>query len=114
MNAVDVDADTAFVSAMYNGHARVVEFFLDKGFLVQETAYSSLRKKGGSYSSPPKASLLHVVVHRAPMETVQLLLDHGADPRAKDDNDAMPFHSACSGGRIEVIALLSNVSSPAE
>ena len=53
---------------------------------------------------------LHVAVQHP--DAVRLLLEHGADPHARDEGDnALPLHFAAGGGPIESVRLLLDAGS---
>uniref|UniRef100_A0A671KRW8 Poly [ADP-ribose] polymerase n=1 Tax=Sinocyclocheilus anshuiensis TaxID=1608454 RepID=A0A671KRW8_9TELE len=53
-----------------------------------------------------KSTPLHLAAGYNRVQTVQLLLQHGADVHAKDKGDLVPLHNACSYGHYEVAELL--------
>jgi len=52
------------------------------------------------------STLLHYAVSDGYTPMVELLLDCGADPNAKDDRDFTPLHRAADGGRMHTAELL--------
>jgi ankyrin repeat protein/catechol 2,3-dioxygenase-like lactoylglutathione lyase family enzyme len=53
---------------------------------------------------------LHLAVHHP--EAVRLLLEHGADPNARDEGDnALPIHFAAGGGPLESVRVLLDAGS---
>ncbi|KAI0095585.1 hypothetical protein F4814DRAFT_457575 [Daldinia grandis] len=49
---------------------------------------------------------LHMAARRGPVDTVDLLLSHGADVNQKGLYDATPLHLACKYGQLEIVARL--------
>jgi len=49
---------------------------------------------------------LHVASRRRRVDVVQLLLEHGADVDARDDDERSPLHLASDGGHVEVVRVL--------
>lgn len=53
---------------------------------------------------------LHVAVHHP--DAVRLLIEHGADPNARDEGDnALPIHFAAGGGALESVRILLDAGS---
>ena len=53
-------------------------------------------------------TLVDFFPHAKPVETMRLLLEHGADPNTRDDSDSTPLHRASSLGWLEIARLLLN------
>lgn len=87
----------AFFNASASGDvATLREFLARQPDLVHE-------RHGGT-------TALHVAVHHP--DAVRLLLEHGADPHARDEGDnALPLHFAAGGGPIESVRLLLDAGS---
>ena len=45
---------------------------------------------------------------------VKLLLEHGADMHARDEDNATPLHLACSRGRLDIARVLLEYDAKAE
>ncbi|RHZ48792.1 uncharacterized protein CDV56_104994 [Aspergillus thermomutatus] len=109
--AVDHRGIPVLAQAVFNGNPQIVRFFLETtGVAVNKRLPSERWYKNSSIYCPLGGSLLHVAAYGAPLETIQLLLANGADSLAQDDNHALPFHSACQAGRIDVVELLWSLS----
>jgi len=84
--------------------AAVVEGDLDKVCSILQTTPAQVdinqRKEGGM-------TALHYAVDRGHIEVVKLLLEHGADKLAKDDDDQTPLMIAQICEHAEIEALLS-------
>jgi hypothetical protein len=68
------------------------------GDAVSQRLPSERWYNNSSIYCPLGGSLLRIVAYGAPLETIQLLLENGADTFAEDNNNALPFHSACQAG----------------
>ncbi|PWY65669.1 ankyrin [Aspergillus sclerotioniger CBS 115572] len=107
MEALSPMGDTLLYVAVQNGNPQVVRSFQQMSDRINERLVNF---GSGDMYQPVGGSLLHVAAYQAPLETVELLLANGADPSARDDNDALPFHSACKAGCLEVVKLLWTIS----
>jgi ankyrin repeat protein len=107
VQVVDHLGISVLAQAVINGNPHIVRFFLEKtGDTVNQRLPSERWYRNSSIYCPLGGSLLHIAAYGAPLETIQLLLEYGADPLAEDNSNALPFHSACQAGRIDVVELL--------
>jgi hypothetical protein len=107
VQVVDHLGISVLAQAVINGNPQIVHFFLEKtGDAVNQRLPSERCYNNSSIYCPLGGSLLHIAAYGAPLETIQLLLEYGADPLAEDNSNALPFHSACQAGRIDVVELL--------
>jgi ankyrin repeat protein/uncharacterized glyoxalase superfamily protein PhnB len=89
------NASIEFVDACRNGDLSVVQ-----QFLAVDSTLPRLRDTHGS-------TALHAAAARGHRDVVRLLLQHGADPNARDVGDnATPLHFAAGAGHIDVVRLL--------
>jgi hypothetical protein len=68
------------------------------GDAVSQRLPSERWYNNSSIYCPRGGSLLRIAAYGAPLETIQLLLENGADTFAEGNNNALPFHSACQAG----------------
>jgi ankyrin repeat protein len=95
VNSFSTDGYMPLGLAAYFGHADVVEFLLAAGADPNE------HTRNETLATP-----LHSAVARGDMKSVQLLLEHGADVNATQQNGFTPLHSAALNGDREIINLL--------
>jgi uncharacterized protein len=95
VNARAADGFQPLGLACFFGHTALAEFLLERGAEV----------------SAPSSNLLNVQpIHSAAagqhLEIVRLLLDHGADPNARQADGYTPLHSAAQNGQAAMVRLL--------
>jgi ankyrin repeat protein len=81
--------------AAFFGHPEIVLFLLDHGAQVGLAARNSQR-----------VTALHGAVARRDVDIVKLLLEHGADPNARQERGFVPLHEAAAGGKEAIVHLL--------
>jgi ankyrin repeat protein len=70
-------------------------------FLIFEHS-QDLNARGFFFNQTP----LHTALHGGHADIALLLLEHGADAKAKDDEERTPLHLASQGGHVEVVRVL--------
>lgn len=97
-HGAEVNAVTRFGTplriAARGNHVGVVELLLESG--------ADPNIAGGEYSNTP----LHDAAERGAMEAARLLIEHGADAKARNKLGHPPIHLAARKGRDEMVALL--------
>ncbi|EDQ84314.1 uncharacterized protein MONBRDRAFT_30380 [Monosiga brevicollis MX1] len=115
--AKDNRGDTPLHKACRNGHVKVVEMLLKHG--------ADAKAKNNVSTVPPSFPLYPpMTVHLYPMmmlmmmmlylyvmlmhhpTVVEMLLQHGADAKAKDNRGDTPLHKACRNGHVKVVEML--------
>lgn len=81
--------------AIFFGHPEIARLLIDRGADV-----------GAAASNPQRVAPVHAAAAVCDRETMQLLLDRGADPNARQQSDVTPLHGAASRGDIEMAKLL--------
>jgi hypothetical protein len=81
--------------AAFFGHREIVQFLLEHGADVHLAARNAQR-----------VTALHAAVARRDVETVRMLLKHGADPNARQEKGFMPLHEAAANGEEAIARLL--------
>lgn len=103
------------IGATANGHADVVRRMLARGVSVDITAADmNLRsndKKRNSIFEPTDTPLLRAVKSSADLETVRVLLEHGADTTISDSHGKTARIIAVTRERKDIVELLDSVIS---
>lgn len=81
--------------AAYFGQAAAVERLLDAGADVHAAA-----------RNPMQVQAIHAAVSGRHLEALRLLLDHGADPNARQQSGYTPLMGAAGSGRDDMVDLL--------
>jgi ankyrin repeat protein len=81
--------------AAFFGHAEIVRLLLTRGADVNLAAQNSTR-----------VTALHGSVTRGAVDIVQVLLEHGANPNARQEGGFAPLHSAAAAGHEGIVRLL--------
>jgi ankyrin repeat protein len=81
--------------ATFFGHREVVDFLLEHGADVHLAAQNAQR-----------VTALHAAVARRNLEIVQMLLQRGADPNARQEKGFAPLHEAAANGEEAIAHLL--------
>ena len=95
VNAVTVDGFQPLGLACFFGQAQVAAMLLDRGARVNSVSRNRLR-----------VMPLHSAVARQDVKIARLLLEHGADPNARQADDFTPLHGAAQNGQVEMVKLL--------
>jgi len=114
--------------ASYGGHLDIGKLLLDRGADVNahddfnwtplliaawagQLAYARMLLENGAMTNIPDSTATPLVLHMASqhgyVEFVRLLLEHGADLRARDAFGRTPPEIASSFGKLEIVELLS-------
>jgi ankyrin repeat protein len=81
--------------AAFFGHHTIVEFLLKNGADVRLAARNA-----------QKVTALHGAVARRDLQIVNMLLEAGADPNARQERGFAPLHDAAANGSIPLVELL--------
>lgn len=81
--------------AAFFGHRAIVEFLLKNGADVRLSARNT-----------QKVTALHGAVARRDVEIVEMLLEAGADPNARQERGFAPLHDAAANGSAALVELL--------
>ena len=81
--------------AIFFGHGALARWLIEQGADVNAAADNAQR-----------VSALHAAAAVRDRETMKLLLERGADPNARQQNEYTPLHGAASRGDIEMAKLL--------
>ena len=81
--------------AIFFGHGALARWLIEQGADVNAAA-----------DNPQRVAPLHAAAAVRDRETMRELLERGADPNAKQQNDYTPLHGAASRGDIEMAKLL--------
>ena len=119
------DGITALHEAAYMGFTEVIECLLEHGAEIharaddgwtplhyacegknKEEAIRALINKGADFVSAIGISPLHILAYDGSDDLVNLLLDHGADVKARDNNGVTALHQAAWAGHVSTIELL--------
>ena len=95
VNAFAPDGFYPLGLAAYFGHRAIVEFLLKSGADVSLLARNA-----------QKVTALHAGASRGAAEIVNILLEAGAEPNAKQERGFVPLHSAAANGNATVVELL--------
>jgi uncharacterized protein len=95
VNTFSEDGFTPLGLAAFFGHLEIVRYLLSINADVNIRANNNFR-----------VMPLHSAVASKNYEIVKLLLEYGADPNAKQQQDITPIHQAADNGDLEMIKLL--------
>jgi ankyrin repeat protein len=95
LNTYSPDGFTPLGFASYFGRTDIVEFLIEKGADPNIPA-----------ANPFRVAPIHSSVASNNFEITKLLLDNGANPNAKQQNNITPLHSAAHLGNSEITKLL--------
>jgi ankyrin repeat protein len=95
VDARSVDGFTGLHLAAYFGQPVAIEFLLGHGADVHAVA-----------ENPMRVMPLHSAVSAGPIESVRLLLEHGAPVNARQHAGYVPLHAAAQNGDLETLELL--------
>ena len=94
-NSVSPDGFPPIALAAFFGHADVVALLASKGVDVNAQA-----------QNPMKVAAIHAAVAARDARSVEILLQHGADPNLRQQNDYTPLMAAEQNGDHEIISKL--------
>lgn len=95
LDSRSADGFPALGMAIFFGHPHVARFLIEQGADVNAAATNAAR-----------VACVHAAAAARDRETMQLLLERGADPNAKQQMDYTPLHGAASRGDVEMAKLL--------
>ncbi|RAH42217.1 ankyrin repeat domain-containing protein [Aspergillus brunneoviolaceus CBS 621.78] len=95
-----------FARAVNNGNPDLIHFFYE-----HQAAVLDINEELPETHLWTGGSLLHAAAKNGRLETVQFLLDHGADPLQLNGQGWLPIHQACQQRHFAVIELLWPCSS---
>jgi uncharacterized protein len=81
--------------AAYFGHRNIVNFLLDRGADANQVAENTIR-----------IAPIHAAVSSKDLEMVRLLIEHGADVNARQQNGFTPLQGAAGSGSLDIMELL--------
>ncbi len=95
LNLLARDGFSPLALAAFFGRLDTVAILLERGAEINITSDNDRQ------STP-----LHLAIAGEYLEVAHLLLDHGADPNARQEDDSTPLHEAAQTGQVEMIKLL--------
>jgi uncharacterized protein len=95
VNAFAADGFFPLGLAAFFGHREIVRLLLENG------ARASLAARNAQH-----VTALHGAVVRGDADIAKLLLDHGADPNARQESGFLPLHEAAANGKEAIARLL--------
>jgi ankyrin repeat protein len=95
VNSWSVDGFTALHYAAFFNHPAVAEYLLNAGASVGAVSRKNM-----------KVMPLHSAVATGAVEVVCLLIAHGADVNARQQDEFTPLHGAAENGNIEIVQML--------
>ena len=98
------DQSIIHLAAQHDQHD-VIELMLDH----QRTERDFMVNENDQYDNTP----LHIACQKGFLETVKVLVDHGADCDNKNEDEKTPFHMAAASGHTEVVKYLLEVDKTA-
>ncbi len=94
-NAIALDGFQPLGLACFFGHYDIARFLIESGAEVNSPSRND-----------QKVTPLHSAAASRSLEISRLLLDHGADPDARQEGDFTPLHEAAANGQLELVSLL--------
>jgi ankyrin repeat protein len=94
-NAVALDGFQPLGLASFFGHYEVARFLVERRAEINSPS-----------RNPQKVMPLHSAAASRSLEIARLLLEHGADPDARQNDDFTPLHEAAANGQLEMVSLL--------
>ncbi len=94
-NAFAPDGFQPLGLASFFGHYAVAHFLVECGAEVNSAS-----------RNPQKVMPLHSAAASRSLDIARLLLEHGADPDARQLDDFTPLHEAAANGQLELVSLL--------
>ncbi len=94
-NAVALDGFQPLGLACFFGHYDIARFLIENGAEVNSPSRND-----------QKVTPLHSAAASRSLDIAGLLLDHGADPDARQEGDFTPLHEAAANGQLELVSLL--------
>jgi ankyrin repeat protein len=108
-NRVDADGETPFMNAASTSNLDTFETLLRSGATPNKEVVEILLQKEANppdlYDPTEYLSPLHMAATKGHIKTIELFLNHGADPNATDHTSTL-LHKAAGSGRIDAIELI--------
>jgi ankyrin repeat protein len=95
VNSWSADGFTALHYAAFFNHPSLAEYLLQAGASVNAVSRNNM-----------KVMPLHSAVATGAVEVVRLLIAHGADVNARQQDEFTPLHGAAENGNIEIVQML--------
>lgn len=95
LHTKSADGFPAIGLAIFFGHGGLAQWMIDNGADVNAIATNAAR-----------VAPVHAAAAVSDRETMRMLLERGANPNAKQQNDVTPLHGAASRGDVEMATLL--------
>lgn len=92
VHAISNQGETALVWATIRLHFDIAELLMEKGL-----SYNDRNEDGGT---------MFFSAGKSPMEAVEYMIEHGADPLVEDSSGTTPLHIAAQHGNTEIAAYL--------
>lgn len=95
INVPAPDGFPPFALAIFFGHPEVYRFLLEEGADVNQPAANAMQ-----------VAAVHAAVSRGDLDALTLILEHGADPRARQQGGWTALHAAAANGNRRAAEML--------